>query len=86
MLDPEGINGFEVYTDANFCGNWHLPTVGDNPSSANYRTRYAIMYAGCPIIWCSKLQTQVALSMTKAEYIVLSYSLRDAIPIMQLLM
>ena len=32
----------------------------------------------------SKLQTQVALSTTEAEYIAVSYSLRDMIPIMDL--
>ena len=41
-------------------------------------------YAGCPIIWASRLQTQVALSTTKAEYIALSQSLHDVIPVMSL--
>jgi hypothetical protein len=31
-----------------------------------------IMYVACPLIWVSKLQTEVALSTTKAEYIALS--------------
>ena len=43
------------------------------------------MYAGCPIIWSSKLQTQVALSTTEAEYISLSQSLREVIPVITLL-
>ena len=34
------------------------------------RTGFVIMYAGCPIIWGSKLQMLIALSTTKAEYIV----------------
>ena len=36
-------------------------------------------------MWCSKLQMQIALSTTEAEYIALSQSLRDTIPLMQLL-
>ena len=40
---------------------------------------------GCPIIWKSQLQTEVALSSTESEYTGLSYALRDAIPIMNLL-
>jgi hypothetical protein len=44
-----------------------------------------ITYAGCPIIWASKLQTQIALSTTEAEYLALSQCLRDTIPIMNLL-
>ena len=42
------------------------------------------MYAGCPILWKSQLQTEIALSSTESEYTGLSYALRDAIPIMNL--
>ena len=42
-------------------------------------------YAGCPLLWKSQLQTEIALSSTESEYTGLSYALRDAIPIMQLL-
>ena len=37
------------------------------------------------MFWVSKLQTKVALSSTEAEYIALSQSLRDMIPVMELL-
>ena len=43
------------------------------------------MFAGCPILWASRIQTQIALSTTKAEYISLSESLQSAIPLMNLL-
>ena len=43
----------------------------------------------CPflfsVLWASKLQTQVALSTTEAEYIALSQALRETILIMNLL-
>ena len=42
------------------------------------------VYASCPIIWESKLQSQVALSTTEAEYIAMSMALRDVIPHMEL--
>ena len=42
------------------------------------------MFANCPIIWVSKLQTQVALSTTAAEYISLSQSLQDGILLAQI--
>ena len=49
------------------------------------RSRWIISYAACPIVWASKLQTQLALSMTEVEYISLFMSLRDVIHTMQLL-
>jgi len=38
-----------------------------------------------PIVWKSQLQKEIALSTTEAEYTGLSYALREAIPIMDLL-
>lgn len=43
------------------------------------------MYRGVPLLWVSKMQTQIALSTMEAEYIALSQSMRDLIPIRQLL-
>jgi hypothetical protein len=40
---------------------------------------------GCPVSWASKLQSQVALSTTEAEYVAMSQFLCDVIPIMGLL-
>ena len=39
----------------------------------------------CPIVWKSQLQHEIALSSTESEYTGLSYALREAIPIMNLL-
>jgi hypothetical protein len=37
------------------------------------------------VIWVSKLQTEIALSTTEAEYIALSQSMRDLLPMRELL-
>ena len=42
------------------------------------------MYAGCPLLWGSKLQTLIALSSTESEYYSLSTATRQVIPIMEL--
>eukprot|EP00957_Ditylum_brightwellii_P076519 5816071-Ditylum_brightwellii.AAC.1 len=39
----------------------------------------------CPIVWTSKLQTEITLSTTEAEYVALSHALREAIPLINLL-
>ena len=85
ILKPDKSRTLEVYADADFSGNWHKCTAEHDASTAKSRTGYVVMYAGCPIIWASKLQTQVALSTTEAEYISLSQALREVIPVINLL-
>ena len=55
-----------------------------DPSTAKSRTGYVVAYGGCPLVWASKLQTEVALSTTEAEYNAMSASLREVIHLMQL--
>ena len=84
ILSPEDYS-FEVFVDADHSGNWKIGECEDDAATAKSRTGYVIKYAGCPVVWHSKLQTCIALSSTEAEYVALSASLRDAIPMMQLL-
>ena len=65
-------------------GGWNNADA-TNADSVLSRTGYVITYAGCPIIWCSKLQTEIALSTVESEYMALSQSLREVIPLMTLL-
>ena len=55
-------------------------------TTALSRTGFVIKYAGCPILWQSKLQGEVAQSTTAAEYIALSMAIREVLPIMYLLL
>lgn len=75
----------EVYVDASFCGDWDPQEAARDRDTARSRHGYIINYAGCPLLWKSQLQTEIALSSTESEYTGLSYALRDAIPIIQLL-
>ena len=85
ILNPDMDKSFEVYVDASFCGDWKPEAADIDVSTAKSRSGYVVSLQGCPLIWHSKLQTQVALSTTEAEYIALSQSLRDTIPIMNLM-
>jgi hypothetical protein len=38
------------------------------------------MYAGYPITWGSKMQTEIALSTTESEYRALSTAMQEVIP------
>jgi hypothetical protein len=82
---PDLKKGFECYCDANFSGNWNKASAPVDPSTAKSRSGWIIFYAGCPVSWASKLQSQVALSTIEAKYIAMSQSLRDLIPVMNLL-
>jgi hypothetical protein len=53
-----------------------------NANNLMSRSGFVIKYADCPIYWSSKLQTEIALSTAEAEYIALSSSLREVIPLM----
>ena len=77
-------NNLQCYVDADFAGLWKTKEY-DLPSSCLSRSGYVILYAGAPLLQVSKLQTEIALSTTEAEYIALSHSMRDLIPTKHLL-
>jgi hypothetical protein len=84
IFKPDKSKGLECYVDADFAGGWNKSDATD-ASTVLSRTGYVIMYAGCPLTWCSKMQTEIALSTTESEYIALSQALREVIPMIQLL-
>ena len=49
------------------------------------RMGYLINFTGCTVLWCSRLQTEIYLSTTKAEYITLSQEMREVIHFMTLM-
>ena len=84
IFRPDFSRGLECFVDADFAGGWK---DGDHssPESVLSRTGFVIMFAGCPITWGSRLQTEIALSTTESEYIALSTAMREVIPFMGLL-
>lgn len=84
IIMPRGDPIIDVYADADFSGEWNKLNAPFDPSTAKSRSGYIINFAKCPIVWSSKIQTQIALSTTEAEYIALSQSLREGIPLMEL--
>jgi hypothetical protein len=82
---PDSTKGFECYCDEDFSGLWNKAFAPVDPSTSKSQSGWIIFYAGCPVSWASKLQSQVALSNTEAEYIAMSQTLCDVIPIMGLL-
>ena len=81
---PDSSLGLECHVDADFAGGWTTETSA-NPEVVLSRTGFVISYAGCPIFWRSKLQTEIALSTTEAEYIALSMAMREVLPFLNLM-
>ena len=84
ILRPDKSKGLECFVDADWAGSWSYQSSMD-PLSTHSRTGFVILYAGCPILWKSKIQSITALSTTEAEYIALSSALREVIGLIHLL-
>lgn len=79
ILKPTGELDIDVYVDADFAGLWPYEDKQD-PSCVKSRTGFVICISGCPIVWVSKLQNEIALSTMEAEYNALSYAMRSVLP------
>ena len=79
IIKPDATKGVQCYVNADFAGGYSATTC-DDPVSVFSRTGYAIFYLNCPVLWVSKLQSEISLSTVEAEYIALSQSMRDLIP------
>jgi hypothetical protein len=86
-LDPKGDKSFECWVDADFLGQYvkGAPDMALDKMTAKSRTGFIITYAGCPIIWGSKLQRESALSTTEAKYMAISEAFRSLLPMMDML-
>ena len=83
ILDPSDDLTIDCYPDADFAGLWTHEHPQD-PHCVRSRTGYVITLAGCPVLWVSKLQTEIALSTMESEYVALSTACKDLFPIMDL--
>ena len=72
------------YVDAYFAGLWSHEEDQD-PVCVKSRTGYVMTLGGCPLIWSSKLQTEISLSTLEAEYIEFSMAMRELVPLRRLL-
>ncbi|EJK56553.1 hypothetical protein THAOC_23538, partial [Thalassiosira oceanica] len=67
-----------------FAGLWGHEHPQD-PHCVRSRTGFLINLSGCPVVWSSKLQSEIALSTMEAEYVALSTACRSLFPVVDLL-
>jgi hypothetical protein len=71
----------DCYHDVDFAGLYGHKDAQDPHCARSRGTGYIIMAFGCPIIWKSRLQMEIALTTMEAEYVALSTSCKDLFPI-----
>jgi hypothetical protein len=81
---PDFKEGLNCYVDADFAGLYGYEDEQD-PVCVKSRTGFTLTLFGCPIIWSSKLQTDICLSSTAAEYVAFSMAMRELLPMRALL-
>ena len=84
IFNPSNTSYLDCYVDADFAGMYKVED-SDDPISVKSRIGYVLIFAESPLLWSTKLQSEIALSTTEAEYIALSQSMRDLIPSRELL-
>ena len=70
----------DCYADADFSGLWGHENTQD-PICAISRTGFVVNFSNCHLLWVSKLQTEIALSTLHSEYVALSNSVRELLPL-----
>ena len=85
MIHPTNNWKIDCYVDADFCGLWGSEDPND-PLVAKSSTGYILMLAGCPLMWVSKLQSEVSVSVSTmmAEYVALSQAISNLLPLKRL--
>ena len=83
ILRPSENMKIDCFVDADFAGLWGAESPHDS-TSVKSRTGYVINLAECPVIWVSKLQSDIALSTMEAEYNALSMAMKDLLPLQRL--
>ena len=83
IIDPTKELTLDAYPDADFAGMYGHEKPTD-PACAKSRSGFVIVFAGVPVLWQSKLQTETALSTMEAEIIALAACMRELIPIMDM--
>ena len=84
LLHPTKSFALGMYIDADFAGHWHKEFSHLRDSVLSW-AGYVITFCGCPILWASKLQSEIALSTTESKYIALSSATREILPLWRVL-
>ena len=74
----------DCYDDADFAGLWGHENP-QAPICGRSRTGFVVTFANCPLLWVSKLQTEIAISTINSEYVEFSHSVRALLTLKSLI-
>ena len=85
VFTPNGSNVLECSANAYLSGEWRRENT-DQVGSVLSGTGYIIKFKKFPIVLVGKMQTEIALLTTEAEYISLIQSMKHLIPLMYIML
>ena len=68
IYKPDELKGTECYIDVDFARGYTNEKAEEQILLFS-RTGYVIFYYTCPLIWVSKLQSEISLLTVEAEYV-----------------
>ena len=74
----------DCYYDSDFAGLW-VHEKPQDPICARSTTLFVVIFSNFPLLWVSKLQTEIALYILHSEYVALSHSVRELLPLKSLI-
>ena len=83
IFTPSQSLKLDCYVDADFAGLYNFKDEQD-PHCVRSCTGFVIFLGGCPIVWKSSLQKEIACSTMESEYIACSTACRELLPLMDL--
>ena len=70
--------GLDLFTDADFAGLYNVEAK-DDPTSVKSWSGILMTFGDVPILWISKLQSDITLSILESDYIALSQGMRGLV-------
>ena len=80
MFNPSKKLVVDCYADADFAGLW-VHEDRQDPICARNRTGFVLTFSNCPLLWVSKLHTEIDLSTLHSEYMEFPHSVRALLPL-----
>ena len=79
VLTPTKNITLDMYADADFAGMWNSDSKKQDSTRVKSRSGHVILLENCPLLWPSKLQSEIVCSTMEAAFIALSSAMRELI-------